>query len=491
MAALQHYTTRQAPPADNTSSQVYLSAVLLSTASLIIMLLIIPPMIWHFRNRNIGATVLVAWSTILLFFNFINAIIWPNDNISNWYNGVGLCDIEIKLQIASQVALPAALACILRALAAVLDTDRATVVQTKAMRRRNYMIDLACCFGAPVLQMIFQYIVQSRRYYIYGISGCLAAVSNSWLTIFLLGVPIWIWNIVDTYYAVLILIRLYRYRAAFRSILANNDTTKSRFMRLYLICILWVLAYIPVQLYTIYVNVSIDLVPYSWSTVHDPENWSNIVMVPSGGSIVYDRWIWLGGGVLVFAFFGFGRDAVNMYRTGLLSVGLGRIFPSLNQDYRGSITGTINSYSSKAKMMFKRKTSSSESTWTSASNPSRMTSSSDPESPLKKTHLESIDESPALDEKQRASSAMPQEPSTTGKSGFMKRITSLFRSQQANGSTNGGSVPLQSFSGESATVESAVVSGPRSPSLASHTAGMNANEMLMRTEVRQGSEHGR
>ena len=63
--------------------------------------------------------------------------------------------------------------------------------------------------------------------------------------------------------------------------------------------------------------------PYSWSSIHDTQKWKEIIMIPSGGMWVYDRWIWLSCGLAVFIFFGFGKDAVNMYRTCLLAIGLG------------------------------------------------------------------------------------------------------------------------------------------------------------------------
>lgn len=183
------------------SMQVYLVAVLLAVCSLIIMLLVIPPMLWHFRNRNIGATALVGWVVMLLFFTFVNSILWPNDDTSSWYKGVGLCDVEVKIQVASQVAFPASMACILRALAAVMDTDTVTLVQTQAQRRRRYMIDISWCVGFPMLQMLLHYIVQTRRYYLYGISGCVPAVSRSLVTIFLLVVPPMTWTLIDSYYS--------------------------------------------------------------------------------------------------------------------------------------------------------------------------------------------------------------------------------------------------------------------------------------------------
>lgn len=195
-------TTVSSAMADAIPTQpVYLSGILLATFSFITMLLILPPMFWHFRNRNIGATVLIAWLVISLLINFVNALLWPSDDFNSWYNGVGLCDVEVKIQVASQVGLPASFACILRALAAIMDTDRATLYQTKAQKRRAYAIDLLCCIGLPSVQMFLHYVVQPHRYYIFGISGCVAAVNDSWLTILLIIVPPAIWIAIDAYFA--------------------------------------------------------------------------------------------------------------------------------------------------------------------------------------------------------------------------------------------------------------------------------------------------
>lgn len=204
MTAILHQLVDRAAQgahSDNTTYPAYASAVVLAILSFVTMLLILPPMLWHFRSRNIGATALVAWSSILLLFNFINAILWPNDNINSWYSGNGLCDVEVKIEIASEIGRPASLACILRALAAVLDTDRATLLKTKAQRRRNLIVDLSWVVGFPLLSMLFHYIVQTRRYLLYGISGCVPAAGANLATVFLLGLPPLIWILMDSYYA--------------------------------------------------------------------------------------------------------------------------------------------------------------------------------------------------------------------------------------------------------------------------------------------------
>lgn len=287
--------------------------------------------------------------------------------------------------------------------------------------------------------------------------------------------------------AALILVRLYRYRLAFSSILANNDTTKSRFMRLYVICVVWIIGYIPVECYVFYSNLnSLDLKPYSWSNVHNPENWKEIVMVPSGGKIMYDRWIWLSGGLLVFLFFGFGKDAVNMYRTGLLAIGMGKIFPALRQDYGGSIAATISSYSSKARMMFRGKISASNTTWASTSKESSTTSTSDLQSPKKEAYLGTIDEYTTTQERE----SMPTKPSNDLSRSIPSPSLSALRAKKSTRLTSSNLLPLENLCYKQATVQSTVTSGPRSPTLTDHTRSISSDEMLMRTEVKQGSEHG-
>ena len=414
---------------------VYTSAILLSLGNLLVILLILPPIFWHARNRNIGATLLVGCVIMLNLQSLINALLWPTDNIAKWYNGSGLCDVEVKLQVAAQVASPAALGCVLRALARVMDTRRTQLVQTKAQRWRGYAIDLLWCFGFPMLQMLFHYIVKPGRYYLFGIIGCVPAVSNSWLTILLLLVPPVIWTLIDAYYAskyspsppphlhsqanthsqVLILLRLYRYRLDFASILATSNTTKSRFLRLYLLCILWILGMVPTQAYVLYRNLSITRTPYKWSTVHNPSAWNEIIMVPSHGVILYDRYIWLAEGVVVFVFFGLGKEAVSMYRSGLLALGFGRVFPSLQPDYcgkRGSIVAAASVYTAKAKMLFLRK--SLQSGYSSEGSHTTSFANSEPVSPKTMTFPDVIAE-----DKQSQSSRVPS------------RIASFFQSKRA------------------------------------------------------------
>jgi len=206
MAPISTLFTRQAASAAASTpspptTAPYPAAIALATLSLLVIILLLSPMCWHLRNRNVGATFLVAWTILINLQTLINALLWPHDDIALWYNGAGLCDVEVKLQIAFSVAAPAALAAVLRALANALDTSRATLVKSRAQRIRDYAVDFSFCLGFPALQMLFHYIDQPTRYLLFGIAGCEASVSKTWVTVLLMDVPPLLWTLVDSYYA--------------------------------------------------------------------------------------------------------------------------------------------------------------------------------------------------------------------------------------------------------------------------------------------------
>lgn len=166
--------------------------------------------------------------------------------------------------------------------------------------------------------------------------------------------------------------RLNKYRRQFADILTSSGSTfnKSRFLRLFALSMTLILVLLPVQAYVFYRNLSYPRGPYSWSDVH-PQNWSSIILVvPTQGAVTFDRWIQIGIGFLVFIFFGFGKDATLMYRSWLIKVGLGKVFPGLSHPHipskssemrSSSLSGRIGSMSSRARLIFSRKQSRSTS----------------------------------------------------------------------------------------------------------------------------------
>lgn len=114
----------------------------------------------------------------------------------------------------------------------------------------------------------------------------------------------------------LVVYRLHRYRNQFGDILqaSNSNLNKSRFMRLFILSFIVLLAILPVQTYVVYKNIELSLPwhSYSWNVAHGP-HWNKILKIPSGGEAFFDRWFPVAAGFMLFILFGCGRDASRMY----------------------------------------------------------------------------------------------------------------------------------------------------------------------------------
>ena len=185
----------------NTQFPLTPAAVALPILALITLVIDLPPFIWHVRNRNLAAATLVFYILLANLMNLVNPLIWPTDDIGDWWPGFGLCDLEVKLMLGIWIGVVSCLLCIVRNLARVLNTDRTVMSVTRAQRNRQILFDCLLCFGAPVYMMGIHYIVQSNRYYIFAISGCTASFDESWPSLVL----IFIWSpilcIFNLYYA--------------------------------------------------------------------------------------------------------------------------------------------------------------------------------------------------------------------------------------------------------------------------------------------------
>ena len=140
---------------------------------------------------------------MLLLINFLNACIWPTDNISDWYRGEIYCDIQVKLLNASNLGAVGAVGVILRRLAKALDTKSLTR-STEEKKWKNVVgkiTDYGLCFGLPIYAAAVHYVVQPSRYYIFAISGCVVSFDNSWPTIVLVYIWPLFFSMFDAYYA--------------------------------------------------------------------------------------------------------------------------------------------------------------------------------------------------------------------------------------------------------------------------------------------------
>jgi pheromone a factor receptor len=125
---------------------------------------------------------------------------------------------------------------------------------------------------------------------------------------------------------------MHKYRQEFSAIISStgSNLTASRFKRLFFMSATLILIVLPVQFYVLSQNTSYPFIRYDWNAIHGL-SWQNIIMVPTGGVVYYDRWVHIAIGFGMFFFFGLGADAVKMYRGWLLACGVDKIFPGLHR----------------------------------------------------------------------------------------------------------------------------------------------------------------
>ncbi|CAF9925322.1 MAG: hypothetical protein GOMPHAMPRED_003858 [Gomphillus americanus] len=311
---------------DPYSSSTSPGAIILVVLSFWALAISVPGLTWHIRNRNLPAASMVGWIVYLNLINIINALLWPNDNINSWWNGQVYCDLVIKLSIAGGMGLVGSLACIMRALAQALDTNNIRLMPSKSQRIRQLVLENFLCVILPLALALLHFAIQPLRFYIFAIAGCEASYNNRWYTVLLSFIWPPVICVVNGYYAILLIIRIYRYRRDFSSILASSTSgmNKSRFLRLFVSALTVLLVAIPTQAYALYVN-AVNIQNDSWT----PASWQTIVYVPTYGTVFPDCWIHVGIAVPVFLCFGWGKDANSVYRSWLRLLGFTKVFPAL------------------------------------------------------------------------------------------------------------------------------------------------------------------
>ncbi|CBY01194.1 similar to pheromone B alpha 2 receptor [Plenodomus lingam JN3] len=341
---------------------LYPQAILLPLFAFPAWILCIPSLIWHFSQGNIAAGSVVTWVVLNNFYNAINPLIWPRDNILEWFDGKIWCDIGVRIQVGTVVGIAASTTMIIRKLARVMDTSNIVVSSSRNSKLKEKIWEVVWCWGYPLVMILLYYIVQPIRYFIFGIVGCVSGYDTSWPSIVISFMWGPITMLAATYYAVLLIYRLYRYRREFSRLISARNTTKSRFVRLFILCMITVVAYTPYTIWLLITLCGAIKDPYDWDSIHGPQ-FNTIMMIPALGQVSIERWIQVATGYVIFFVYGTGADAHNLYKKMLLLVGLGKWFPSLYNLNSAPSTfiaarSWSSSVSSKAKSMFWSKSDS-------------------------------------------------------------------------------------------------------------------------------------
>jgi len=187
--------------ASSSTAPLYPQAILFPLFAFPSWLLCVPSLVWHFSQGNIAAGSVVTWVVLNNFYNAINPLIWPRDNLTEWWDGNLWCDIGIRIQVGTNVGIAASTVMIIRKLARVMDTRNIIVSSSRNSKVKEKIWEVVWCWGFPMLMILLFYIVQPIRYFIFGIMGCISAYDTSWPSIVLIIMWAPITMLVAAYYA--------------------------------------------------------------------------------------------------------------------------------------------------------------------------------------------------------------------------------------------------------------------------------------------------
>ncbi|KAL7950489.1 pheromone receptor [Trichoderma barbatum] len=297
-----------------------------------------------YRNGEFAATVFILNVEVQNLRNIVNALIWRDDDVASWWPGYGLCDLDAFLHNFCISLYATCLLAIMRNLAIQVGSLRANPPSRREKRRRN-IIQALIIFPLPLVQLAWTYPVTDQRYYVATLIGCSWSNARTWPSIVFEILPQAIVSLITAGYAIFIYIRFRQITKSTQSALSNNPLAHVRNQRarrrLYLMVISILIPFLPIVLVLATMNVihTIPLQPFDFDVIHDnqrPVPWDVIIYMPSsriGWMFMNICYVPIATAIPIFVFFGMTKDAMNCYRMILLYVGLGKVFPTLYEEY--------------------------------------------------------------------------------------------------------------------------------------------------------------
>ncbi|KAG9097622.1 hypothetical protein FRC06_007359 [Ceratobasidium sp. 370] len=368
----------------------------LPIVSFICTVLVLIPLPWHWKARNVATLAIIGWLSLINITRGINAIIWADTVVVKY---PVWCDIVTKFIIGGNVGLPASTLCICRYLAAVA-SPRHTIANS-ADKRRRMIFELLMTVGLPCIAMALHYVVQGHRFDILEDFGCNPTTYVSVAGLFIVYLPPIVLSLGTLIYAGIALRWFVHRRAQFQAVLQSNQSglTTGRYLRLIALSVTEMLFATAMSLFVLVITVEDGgLRPWiSWEDVHS--NWFRVgqfarILVPQ---FFWDRllltWYIIPiTSVIFFAFFGFGQEAKAEYNKAWRWVqkNVFRIKPKpqpvLPVSARGGISNISSTISTPAMVKLQSETTSAAEKWDDV--PASTYTTSRPPSPDKTTTLE-------------------------------------------------------------------------------------------------------
>ncbi|KAJ7608500.1 Rcb2.42 [Mycena polygramma] len=277
--------------------------------------IVLIPLPWHWRARNVPTLSLIGWLFIANITYAVNSVIWAGNVelvAQVW------CDIATKLQVGSSTGLPTCCLCLCIHLERIASVRQ--VRTTPEEKRRRMIFDLLMCWGLPCITMALHYVVQGHRFDLVEDFGCRAAIYVSLASIFLVWLPPLIIVVLTLGFASAALYHFFRRRLTFaRHLQAASSLTPSRYFRLMAMALVQMLWTTIVTVADMAFTLRPGLRPWiSWDSVHS--NFGRIAVFPSvfipQQTLVITYFIWWTIPISAFlfaSFFAFGQDAKREY----------------------------------------------------------------------------------------------------------------------------------------------------------------------------------
>ncbi|CAE6477227.1 unnamed protein product [Rhizoctonia solani] len=280
----------------------------LTVVSVICTILVLIPLPWHWRARNIPTLSLIFWLTAVNFPRIISTIIWAgnvNDSAPVW------CDIVIWLHIGANWGFGTSAIPMCRYLAQVSSPYHR--IENAREKRRRMVFEIFMCVVMPLIGMALFYVVQYHRYNIFEDFGCIPTFYLGILSVFLVNLPPVIFSLITLVYAAVALRWFIQRRTQFEAVLesTNSGLTTNRYLRLMLFLIAMMLGGMAMTTYVLIDNiVDIGVHPWiSWDELH--ADWYSIDQASRDltPQSFWDRWMFVWylvpvTSVAFFAFFG-------------------------------------------------------------------------------------------------------------------------------------------------------------------------------------------
>ena len=186
------------PPYSNPSLTANLVfRVMLAIVSNIVCL--VPLRLLH-RNGEFAVTVFIMNIEVMNFSTIVNALIWRDDNLENWWSGYGFCDAMPYFRNFTQAMFGTCMLAIMRNLAQQVSLLRVYPLSVNEKRRRNF-IQALIIFPIPVLQMALTWPLTLQRFAVGTLVGCLWVPYTSWQLVAFFVVPPVLFAVLATVYA--------------------------------------------------------------------------------------------------------------------------------------------------------------------------------------------------------------------------------------------------------------------------------------------------